>query len=209
MKFLLHSDLKQICFEVFKILLFSISGSKFIKINPTCLWLVHWLFCNDFFFIFLTFIYFWDRERQSMNGGGSKRGRHRIWNRLQALSCQHRVQRGARTHRPRDHDLSWSRMLNRPSHPGARLLILRETEKARMGDGQKERERENPKQAPHCQCRARQGAQTHELWDHDLRQSWTLNQLSHPGAPTYSFYFFWILILNEIVCISLASTHNF
>ena len=39
--------------------------------------------------ILLTFIYFWDRERQSMNGGGSERGRHRIWNRHQALSCQH------------------------------------------------------------------------------------------------------------------------
>ena len=44
--------------------------------------------------IFLTFIYFWDRERQSMNEGGSERGRHRIWNRLQALSCQHRARAG-------------------------------------------------------------------------------------------------------------------
>ena len=26
-------------------------------------------------------------------------------------------------------------------------------------------------------------AQTHELQDHDLSQSWTLNPLSHPGAP--------------------------
>ena len=26
------------------------------------------------FYFFLTFIYFWDRERQSMNGGGSERG---------------------------------------------------------------------------------------------------------------------------------------
>ena len=26
-----------------------------------------------FFFNFLTFIYFWDRERQSMNGGGAER----------------------------------------------------------------------------------------------------------------------------------------
>ena len=64
---------------------------------------------TDFFFILNFFffnVYFWDRERQSMNGGGSERGRHRIWNRLQALSCQHRAQRGARTHGSRDHDLS-------------------------------------------------------------------------------------------------------
>ena len=30
------------------------------------------------------------------------------------------------------------------------------------GEGQREREREDPKQAPHCQHRARHGAQTHE-----------------------------------------------
>ena len=47
-----------------------------------------------YLFIFLMFIYFWDRERQSMNGGGSERGRHRIWNGLQALSGQHRARRG-------------------------------------------------------------------------------------------------------------------
>ena len=47
-----------------------------------------------------------------MNRGRSERGRHRIWNRLQALSCQHRARRGAQTHGPRDHDLSRSRPLN-------------------------------------------------------------------------------------------------
>ena len=33
------------------------------------------------------------------------------------------------------------------------------------------------------QHRTRRGARIHELRDHDLSQSWTLNQLSHPGAP--------------------------
>ena len=41
-----------------------------------------------FLIIFSTVIYFWDRERQSMNGGGAERGRHRIKDRLQALSHQ-------------------------------------------------------------------------------------------------------------------------
>ena len=47
--------------------------------------MVVWInFLYDFYYffikkIFLTFIYFWDRERHSMNGGGSERGRHRIW----------------------------------------------------------------------------------------------------------------------------------
>ena len=76
-------------------------------------------------FFFLTFIYFWDRERQSMNRGRSReRGRHRIWNRLQDLRCQHRSRRGAQTHGPWDHDLSRSRTLNRPSHPGAPISLL-------------------------------------------------------------------------------------
>ena len=50
------------------------------------------------------------------------------------------------------------------------LLILRERETAWAGEVQREKERENPKQAPRYQCRARCGAQTHEPWDHDL--SW-------------------------------------
>ena len=50
---------------------------------------------------------------------GRERGRHRICSRLQALSCQHRAWHGARTHEPQDHALSWSRTLNRLSHPGA------------------------------------------------------------------------------------------
>ena len=38
------------------------------------------------------FIYFWRRERQSESRGrGGERRRHRIWGRLQALSCQHRA----------------------------------------------------------------------------------------------------------------------
>ena len=70
-------------------------------------------------FFFLTFIYFWDRERQHKRGRGRERGRHRIGSRLQALSHQPRAQCGAQTHGPWDRDLSWSRRLNRLSHPGA------------------------------------------------------------------------------------------
>ena len=76
-------------------------------------------FLDFFFLFFLTFIYFWDRERHNMNREGSERRRHRIWSRFQALSCQHRAQRRAWTHRPWDHDLSRSQTLNRLSHPGA------------------------------------------------------------------------------------------
>ena len=81
-----------------------------------------WSVFNSFFknaYLFLT-----QRERQSMSRGGAERGRHRIWNRLQALSCQHRAWRGAWTHRPRDYDLRQSRTLNRLSHPGTPVFLI-------------------------------------------------------------------------------------
>ena len=52
-------------------------------------------------------------------GRGRERDGDRTWNRLQALSCQHRAPGRAWTQEPRDHDLSRSWMLNRLSHPGA------------------------------------------------------------------------------------------
>ena len=58
------------------------------------------------------FIYFWEREREREWGKGRARGRHRIWSRLQALSCQHRARHGAQTHTLWDGDLSRSQMLN-------------------------------------------------------------------------------------------------
>ena len=67
----------------------------------------------------------WERERERERETecewerGRERGRHRIWSRLQALSCQHRAWCGARTPKLWDHDLSQGQMLNRLSHPGA------------------------------------------------------------------------------------------
>ena len=53
-----------------------------------------------------------------------------------------------------------------------RVLVL--TQKWGRGR-EREGERENPKQALHCQHRDRHGAQTHELGDHDLSPSQILN----------------------------------
>uniref|UniRef100_A0ABI7WN04 NPR3 like, GATOR1 complex subunit n=1 Tax=Felis catus TaxID=9685 RepID=A0ABI7WN04_FELCA len=59
-----------------------------------------------------------ERDRQECEQERAReRGRHRIRSRLQALSCHHRVQHGARTHKPGNHDLSQSQMLNPLSHP--------------------------------------------------------------------------------------------
>ena len=58
---------------------------------------------------------------------------------LQAASCQHRARRGARTHGPRDRDLSRSRTLTRLRPPGAILTT--------------------------CHC-AGQGRRAHSVWCH-------------------------------------------
>nr|XP_060467831.1 threonine aspartase 1 isoform X4 [Panthera onca] len=66
------------------------------------------------------------RETEHEWGMGRERKRHRIRSRHQTLSCQDRAPLGARTHRPRDHDLSRSWTLNRLNHPGApRAIILK------------------------------------------------------------------------------------
>ena len=46
------------------------------------------------------------RETEHERGRGRERGRHRIGNRLQALSHHPRARLGARTHGPRDRDLA-------------------------------------------------------------------------------------------------------
>ena len=66
-------------------------------------------------------VYFWERTQLER---GRERGRHRIWIRLQAPSCQHRARRRAWTHRPRNHDPSWSWTLNRLCHPGAPTALV-------------------------------------------------------------------------------------
>ena len=79
-----------------------------------------------FFLIFFNvYLFLRQRETEHERGRVRERGRHRTWNRLQALSSQHRAQCGARTHIPWDRDLSWSRPLNRLSHPGAPRFFLR------------------------------------------------------------------------------------
>ena len=52
--------------------------------------------------IFLTFIYFWERERAHKWKRGRERRRHRIQSRLHALSCHHRARHGA--------DMTWAKV---------------------------------------------------------------------------------------------------
>ena len=87
----------------------------------SCIW-----FCFVLFLSFLMFIFERERETETEHkqGRGRERGRHRIWSRLQALSCQHRAPHRARTHKLQDHDLSWSWMPNQLSHPGTPLSCI-------------------------------------------------------------------------------------
>ena len=62
-------------------------------------------------FVFLIFFFnvhlsLGQRETEHERARGRERGRHRIGNRLQALSHQPRPRRGARTHGLRDRDLA-------------------------------------------------------------------------------------------------------
>ena len=65
-------------------------------------------------------------------------------------------------------------------------------------------------QALSCQHRARCGAQTHRLQDHDLSQSWTLNRLSHPGAPSFQeiLSLLWLISLSIIPSSSIHIAAN-
>ena len=66
--------------------------------------------------IYFKHLFIFETEIEHEQGRGRERGRHRIRSRLQASSCQHRAQRRARTHKPQDHGLSRSQMLNWLSH---------------------------------------------------------------------------------------------
>ena len=74
----------------------------------------------DIFLIFFN-LYLFLREKETEHEWerSRERGRHRIWRRLQALSCQHRAWCRAWTHKLWDHDLSRSQTHHRLSHPGA------------------------------------------------------------------------------------------
>ena len=67
-------------------------------------------------------MFIFEREIEYKRGRGRQRGRHRIWSRLQALSCHHRTRCGAHTHELWDHDLSQSWTLEPPRCPKSWVL---------------------------------------------------------------------------------------
>ena len=164
--------------------------------------------------VFLSFfkkfysLFIFETETEHQWGRGRERRRHRIPSRLQALSCQHRARCGTRTHKLWDRDLTWSRMLNRLSHPGAPVSLFfnvslficylfiyfliywerereREREREWVEEGQRQKERDTPKltvQSP------MQGSIPWTVrWLPELKSSQMLNRLSHPGTTPISY----------------------
>ena len=68
--------------------------------------LLRWLYNFFFNFCFNVYLFLGQRETEHERGRVRERGRHRIGNRLQALSHQPRAWRRARTQGPRDRDLA-------------------------------------------------------------------------------------------------------
>ena len=153
--------------------------------------------------IFSHFIYFRERESASWGEGQGERE-----NPKQASHWAQSLTRGLIPW-PWDH---WSELISRVRHltdwaTQAPSLFIRDRKRERERKRYHEwgRGREGGRQriwsrlqALSCQCRAWCRAWTHELWDHDMSWSWTLNQLSHPGAPQgrkfLSDFYKWLLL---------------
>ena len=64
-----------------------------------------------------------------------------------------------------------------------------ERDRAWVGEGQRERETESEAGSRlRAVSTEPDRTWTHRLRDHDLSQSWMLNRLSHPGAPTFCLF---------------------
>ena len=99
----------------------SLANKKSVSVDANC-------FFFFLIFFFNVYLFLGQRETEHERGRGRKRGRHRIGNRLQALSHQPRAWRGPRTHVPRDREIArswpgWSQTLNRLRHPGVPLTV--------------------------------------------------------------------------------------
>ena len=159
--------------------------------------LLYWYLAYlNFFKIFFSstfFIYFWDRERQSMHGGGAEtegdtksEAGSMIW----AISTE--PDAGLEL---MDHEIvTWAkvgRLTDWATQAPLFYFIFWEKEREREREtehewGRAEREGDTESEVGYrlwADSRASRGARTHGPLHHDLSWSQTLNQLSHPGAP--------------------------
>ena len=86
-----------------------------------------------------------------------------------------------------------------------KCLFLRK--RSWVGEGQRDRETENPKQTLYCQHGTQHGLKPTKPGDHDLswNQSWMLNRLSHQGTPSVLCWF--IISLRLFVAILFIWIH--
>ena len=143
---------------------------------------LHFLFFLIFILfknIFLTFIYFWERKRQSMSRGRGRerererergRGRHRIWSRLQALPARSPMwSSNSWTVRSWPGLKSDTQLTELPRCPEF-LFYFRERVREDTGEGQRE-ERERILSRLHAQP----WGSISQFWDHDLSRNQELN----------------------------------
>ena len=74
-----------------------------------------------------------------------------------------------------------------------KFIFERQRQSASGGGAERERETQNPKKAPGSDLSAQEpdtGLELKKQRDHDLSQSRTLDQRSHPGAPFYFLLFY-------------------
>ena len=130
-----------------------------------------------------------------MSGGGAERGRHRIWSRLQAPSCQHRARCLAQTH-----ELWDILFIDLFTYLVIYWVRERERERERDHGGGEERGRDRtPRRCLTVRAEPNAGLDltNREIMTWAKIKSWTLNRLSHPGAPVqWLFKNFFLLIYN-------------
>ena len=134
-------------------------------------------------------MFIFERERDSMNGGGEDRERDteseagsRLWAvstepnaGLELMNCD------IMTWAEVGHSTHWTTQAPCLKNSFNVYSFLRDRDRARSGEGHREKGRHRL-QTLSCQHRTWCRARTQELRDHDLSQSQVLNLLSHPGA---------------------------
>ena len=146
------------------------------------------------------FIYFWEKELMHVpmssrgSGGCKERKRQKIWSRLCTVSTKPNMgleptNCEIMTWTKDGRSTDWATQA--PQVSFFIIIIFNVYFWDSGGEVGRERRRHRIRsrlQALSCQHRAWCGARSPKPWDRDLSRSWTLNQLSHAGAPE-SFFF--------------------
>ena len=175
------SELEQTFYEV----------TLLIKYLWDTMWrsLIFFIFLLMFFFFnffFNVYLFLGQRETEHERGRGRERGRHRIQSSLQAPSCQHRMRhRGLNswTTRSWPEPKSDAQPTEPPRHPN---IFESQRQSANRGGAERERERQNQKQAPGSELAAQSptrglNSQTVRSWPEPKSDAQPTEPPRHPN----------------------------